>query len=496
MNIFPKPTACEETQENFVFLENENVYLIIDNDVDNEDFIRLSKELWKNYTANKSNLEVIKRKGIGNVAAIVKEKDFIPQRATTDYEYRLACNEHGIDIVYSEKAGLNHAFSTVLQLIGAYSNKNKNFTIQGCKISDSPVLKFRGIHLCVFPETSLIFLKKAIRLCGILKYSHIILEFWGMYKFETLPQMSWSDAYTKEQIKELVSDGKAFGVEFIPMFNHFGHAGQSRFKAGKNVLIDNAPEYEEYFEPGGWTWNVKNADTIHLLKSVRTELIDLFGEGEYFHIGCDEVYMLDGIDDGDDAQQNREFVNFVNDVAEDLKKAGRKTIMWGDMFLNKSEFKFPYCSNACNRCYDSVNNLKRLDPEIIIADWQYNIGKDMDGSVEFFKKYRNPQTIVLAPWEGYGNVSAEANINGRCELSKENHMLGVLATTWNTIYKDNKNLIYSACQMWSEDDTYAAMRTWETYKCFGMQNLRKLLPSGGCREKSGWLVNELSHDCV
>ena len=77
------------------------------------------------------------------------------------------------------------------------------------------------------------------------------------------------------------------------MFNHLGHASQSRFKAGQNVLLDNAPEYEEYFEPGGWTWKVSKPEVKELLRSVRSELCGLFGKGEYFHVGCDEAYICD-----------------------------------------------------------------------------------------------------------------------------------------------------------------------------------------------------------
>lgn len=490
MNVFPAPSKRKEKEGSFVFSESETLYFIIDKNIKNEFFKKKCSELWKNFTAGKSHLVLVEADGLSGCALIKKSKDYQINKDKTDYEYTLECTHNGIWVLYSEENGLIHAFSTLLQMIGPYSNRNKNFRIPCCTVSDRPVLKLRGIHLCVFPETSLLFLQKAVRLCGLLKYSHVILEFWGMYKFSFMKELGWRDGYSADELRPVIEDGKAFGIEFIPMFNHLGHAAQSRFKAGKNVLIDNAPEYEEYFEPGGWTWKVSMPEVRELLRSARAELCGLFGDGEYFHVGCDEVYICDGDDDGMDGAQNRAFVDFLNSTAAEIEESGRKMIMWGDMFLDRKVFKFPYCHNVSNRCADSERNLARLSKNIIIDDWQYNIGGDRDESVKYFAESREPGTVVLSPWEGYNNVSAAENINGRCALAKKHSLLGVIATTWNTAGRDTKNIIYAACQMWSEDDKYADRRTWEVYKCVGMQNLRKLLPSGGDLKKSGWFEGE------
>ena len=490
MNVFPAPSVCIEEDGLFVFGEKEKLYLIIGKDIKNPYFVEKCSELWRNFTAGKSGLEVIIKDDFWGCAVISKKCDAGPIHEKTDYEYELDCSENGVNIIYTEEHGLIHGFSTLLQMISPFNLKSKNFNIPCCKMCDRPILKMRGVHLCVFPETSLLFLRKVVRLCGLLKCSHIIIEFWGMYKFRFMKEMGWEDGYSAEDLKPIIEDGKAFGIEFIPMFNHLGHASQSRFKAGKNVLLDNAPEYEEYFEPGGWTWKISNPDVRILLRSVREELIDLFREGEYFHVGCDEAYMADGDDDGLNAEQNKAFVNFLNETADEIKASGRKMIMWGDMFLNKDRYPFPYCNNVSNRCTDSENNLKKLSSGIIIDDWQYNVGEDMDETVKFFVGRRDKDSIILSPWAGYESVSYTDNINGRCALAKKYGLLGVIATTWNKLHKDPKELIYAACQMWSEDNKYADRRSWEVYKCFGMQNVRKLLPSGGVREKSGWIEGE------
>ena len=69
----------------------------------------------------------------------------------------------------------------------------------------------------------------------------------------------------KKQIAPLIDEGKAMGMEFIPMFNHLGHASQSRSISGKHTVLDQNPKLETLFEPDGWTWCLSNPDTLKLL---------------------------------------------------------------------------------------------------------------------------------------------------------------------------------------------------------------------------------------
>ncbi len=490
LNVFPKPLNAEQKPGQFRFFADETLYFVLPAGFACREFLTHCPVLWQNFTAGKGRLQVVQRQG-GGPAYIAKSADLAPVlELSAGCEYVLDVSEACISIAHADDAGLIHGFVTLLQLLGPYSLQRGDFAIDCITVQDAPLLEMRAVHLCVFPETSLHFLEKAVTLCGFYKCTHIVLEFWGMYRFECMPQLSWADAYTKEELQPVIRAGRAFGMQFIPMFNHMGHATSSRFKAGKNVLLDNAPEYEEYFEPGGWTWNVRLPAVRALLQSVREELCRVF-ESEYFHIGCDEVYIADGADDGFDKEQNDLFVEFVNSTAASLAAAGRKTMMWGDMFLDKTKFPPPYCSNTSCRCYDHDGNIARIDPSIFIVDWQYNVGREMDGTVKYLAGKRNAATLLLAPWDGAPGVSYEDHILGRAQLAAEHGLKGLMATTWNNIYNDPRYLIYAACQMWSQDADYMKQRTWETYKCFAMAYLRKLMPAGGKRELSGWWPGEL-----
>lgn len=61
-----------------------------------------------------------------------------------------------------------------------------------------------------------------------MKYTHVVLEFWGMLQYDALPEMAWPEkSFSKDQIKPLIQAAHSYGMEVIPMLNHLGHATQS-----------------------------------------------------------------------------------------------------------------------------------------------------------------------------------------------------------------------------------------------------------------------------
>lgn len=481
--IFPTPTQYTEKDGSFIFADR--LYLTVPENFSNKEFKKLAPELWNNFTQGKCELEIIKSPSLRTTAFLSRTRQAIIQNQKTDFDYEMTCTEHGITLVFGSGNGMIHAFCTLLQMLPPYSLKEKNFALGCFSVKDKPALSFRAMHICVFPETTLLFLKKMVRLFGLMKCSHIILEFFGMLKYDCFPHLAWQNGYTKEDLAPVISDGKALGIEFIPMFNHFGHAGGSRFRSGKNVVLDSAPEYEEYFTPGGWTWNVENMDVLVLHQKMREELCELFGEGKYIHIGCDEVYAADPFADPYDRTDNDNFMRFINYTAEKIRSLGRTPIMWGDMFLDDKDFPYPYCGNISHRCCDGENNLSKLSESMIIADWQYNIDGTKRESVDLFLKYRDKNSLILCPWTG------NDNIKGRCDIAKEYGLPGVMGTTWNDICRDPKFAVYTACLMWEAKDNETPANRWEVFKMMAAHNIRKLAPSEGIYENAGFYEMEL-----
>ncbi len=466
MHIYPYPYRMEFLNESFQF--GVSVVARVRSGTD----CSVMVSLWKNFTFGIGNLEIVE-------SPEVEEHQLLIGTGTckTDmsgYEYLLETNSKGAAIKAASHKGMLHGFMSLLQLIFPVSLEEgkESFGIRGCKVFDKPRLEFRGVHLCLFPETELRFIRKVIRLCGFLKLSHVVLELWGSVKLDSMPELAWEGAYEKEDLRPIIEDAKAFGVEIVPMFNHLGHASQARCRYGKHAVLDQNPRKAMLFSADGWTWNVRNPETLQLLEDVRKELIELFGEGEYFHIGCDEACAFE--EELTAEERNAVLAQHVNTLAEDLKRYNRRTIMWGDMLLERNAWNADYSAGG-----QEVNSLlAALDKGIVIADWQYRI---KEGAIETSRHFaRQGFQVLPSPWNDYGNVGASVN------TAKNEHLFGMLQTTWSDLQEDIIVLPYAGTAMWEDAVLDKSEISLGTLRVKAHDMIRKLMPSFGVYEDAGW----------
>ena len=382
-----------------------------------------------------------------------------------DCEYVLNITDEGVYIEGSSYPALMHGFISFLEHI-KYSDADDSFYIENCCIAENPLISFRCVHLCIFPETDLDFFKKYVRSCAIAKFSHIIFEFWGMLNFDCLKELSWPFAYSKEQIKQIVAEANALGVEIIPMFNHLGHASACREINGKHVVLDQNPKYEYMFTSYGWTWNFKRNDVYNLLSCVRNELIELCGEGDCFHLGCDEAYAC-----GHDNNNAKDIAMYLNKISKELKEKGRKSIIWHDMLLSQTEFADYIASSNNDVSQILINN---LDKEIIVADWQYFCHNELWKTSKKLKD--NGFNVVCCPWDNNENITEALN------TITSNNLYGIIHTTWDTLFKGFREMIFAGVMSYGtrKENFHDILR----FYCASVA--RKAMPSMGEYEKSGW----------
>ena len=264
-------------------------------------------------------------------------------------------------------------------------------------------------------------------------------------------------------------------MEVIPMFNHWGHASGSRALYGKHVVLDQNPQLQMLFNEGGWSWNIENEETKKVLRNIRKELVELCGEGSYFHIGCDEAYNFEVSEEAIDM-----IAGFLREIADELEKIGRKPIVWGDMFI-ASDGNITGENGYSINCRDkNTENLwmERLDKRLIIGDWQYWVKKAPIESALLFQK--NGFNVLLCPWD------RGVDVTKRCaETVKDHQLLGIMHTTWHTIYDGGITYI-SRCALhcWENDDTHGD-------NCRTAALLRKVFFANGDYQKAGWHIKEL-----
>ena len=388
------------------------------------------KDFWNGYTFHRSTISMEHTSEInfciGNPKKIL----------TGEYSYAINIDSNGIFVTASSEKNLIYGFMALLDCINA--DENGCLKADCCEIYDSPAVDRRMIHYCIFPGTELWEFQRFVRLCGALKYSHIVVEFWGTLKYDCLPELCWENGFEKDMIRPVIKEANDLGIEIIPMFNHWGHASMSPVMKGKHTVLDQNPKLHYLFSDDGWCWNIKNAKTRLLMKNIRAEFTELCGKGGYFHIGCDEAYGF-----GYTEEEMDGVCDFINEINSEIEKSGRKTIMWADMLLHNGESynKNNLYTAAAPSESASQYITKHLNKNIITADWQYE------------SKYAPIETAVALKNAGFETLVCSwdrsmENCKACVKTAIEHNLSGVLHTTWNTLSSGTWYVTEVAYECW------------------------------------------------
>ena len=391
-----------------------------------------------------------------NVAAAVAV-EAAEDRTTRQIDaYTLTVDSKAVTVAARGETGVRNAFKTLRQLaeVERGTARVTGHFIVPCEIDDAPALEFRGIHLCIFPETPLRDIEKQLRLAAYHKFNYAVIECWGVFPFASHPEMCWRDRkIDRAELKRLIDLGGELGITPIPQFNILGHATGSRVITGKHFVLDLDPTLQPLFEPAGWSWCLSNPATRELLTDLTEELHDFFGRPRFFHVGCDEAYDLASCRDC----RKRELKELVRDhimhFHRRFAERGARLIMWHDMLVGKSDERWKgYTANA--RPGRGLEKLyEELPRDIVIADWQYGYPASPDGAgptwptVRFFAEQNFD--VLVCPWlDSNGTVSL-----GR--LAAAEHLKGMLATTWHISHDRNYPDIHgvAASAAWNPDST-------------------------------------------
>ncbi|MBR3894557.1 MAG: family 20 glycosylhydrolase [Clostridia bacterium] len=455
------PENCKTTEGSFLF---SNRICATAHPCLNKEILR---EFWHNFTFQASTLSISETDGyvfsLGSAEALPLD----------GCDYSIHVEKGGVFIAAKSEQALINGFMTLLDRFKAVDTADGiAIELECCQIRDRARIRNRMIHFCVFPELALWELQRFVRLCGALKYTHVVLEFWGMLQYDCLKELSWSHGFTKEQIRPIIAEANALGMEVIPMFNHWGHATASRVMHGKHVVLDQNPSLQTYFSEDGWCWDIRKPKVRELLRQIRTELIELCGEGEYFHIGCDEAYNFEF------TQENMDTIcGFINGLSDELKAQGRRTLIWGDMLLYRHPHYNPKNRYSCHAPSPEVAQylLDHVSKDVIIADWQYHSPEAPIETASVFKEAGFD--CLLCPWdEGIPHIPAALS------TIRDLSLMGFMHTTWHTLSMGTFYITMMAVGGFEDVTGYKA----DHVRPHTAALLRKVMPACGDYEKAGW----------
>lgn len=404
---------------------------------------------------------------------------------TGEETYRLDVSETGIVAKAKDRESLIHAMNTFLQLLAPrnLNQGSEQFAVPYVSISDWPASGFRGLHICVFPETKPLFLNKVLRLAGLLKFSHVVLEFWGTLQLETMKELSWPNAMSKQEAGELIQLARHMGLEVIPMFNSWGHGASSRCIYGKHVVLDQNPRLATLFEPDGWTWCLTNRSAVSLLKEVIAELSEFAGPGKYFHLGCDEADSHATCDRCREHEPHLLFSKHVNELTDVVLELGRRPIIWGDALLDAALWEKPTIATS----WEHVQTHRAIDEisrDVIIADWQYDKKSGPVESLEYF--ISKGFDVLTSPWSNIDSVRTLA------QAVRNSNAMGMLVTTWDNLPRQVAQLFYCATACWTEDLDVLDLPEFHAFQPSTAGHYTRVLsPSKGDYHDSGWAFHEV-----
>lgn len=452
MFIFPEPQHMQLEDNEWIF--SKYMTLNIPKKYANKSRIALFKEYFKNFTGGTGLLRINQVETDANVAIFSENKSLISERKNSDEEYSIIISKGKATLVFSSEKGFCHAFFTLLKLIEVYGvgKAAEKFTLPVGEIKDSPKTAFRALHLCFFPESSYIRMRKFIRFAGFLGYSHIVVEFWGMFPFKTERAFGRKEAYSVRQIKLLVQDAEDSGVEIIPMLNVFGHATQNQVRNGKHTILERFPKLAPLFESSGWTWNLINPAVYKIQIRLIDELLGCFCKGKYFMIGCDEAYGFATDRQYKDKDKAKILVNHINKIASYLKSRGRTSLMWADMLLSYERFQWTNvnCGLKQELCEKILHG---LDREIVLTDWQYWT-KEPEMQTSAYLSAHGFK-VVIAPWNDKETTMI-------CMHNIEKHeYYGFMQTTWQDIFRDFSLIPFGSINAWGGSEKAEKMNRLE-----------------------------------
>lgn len=201
-------------------------------------------------------------------------------------EYSLTVDE-SITIVAGDTDGINYALATLLQIM------TPDVTVPKVQISDHPDCDYRSFMLDVARQWhEFDVLLKYVDLCYLYKVKYLHLHFIDDQSY-TLPSRAFPKLstegrhYSFEQIEELNAYAAAHGVEIIPEIETPGHAysmvaSYPELFGCELVEGAEAPRRENIMCVG-------RPGFMDTLNTLVDEVISLFPNSRYLHIGGDEA---------------------------------------------------------------------------------------------------------------------------------------------------------------------------------------------------------------
>lgn len=363
----------------------------------------------------------------------------------SDEGYLLVLGDGKAVIGYKSERGKYYGIQTLAQLIAL----DEDGIIPGMMIADWPSMKTRCFHVSYhitgenLPICSPNFtmLLNRIEECAHLKMNAMLIEFEAMFPYKKYPQLSSGFAFTREQLFRVKELCKKNHVTIIPVLQCLGHV----------YYILRYPEFAHLREIRDTTQQFcpSNPAVKELYIELADEILEIFDDIQYFHMGGDEAMKLAQCPECKKIHSVKGmsgvYGDHVNSIGKYFVKKGIKPLIWADM-LGKYPGMINYIDNSIGLVfwnYDLIDKKKPYCMEMFVDEKRQLFG----AAAARFGETSDYMFLYKKSMRGIGVMASECIRNG------VSHMM---VTDWPKPAPPELSVVAIA---------YGAEIMWDTLKC-------------------------------
>jgi len=333
--------------------------------------------------------------------------------------YVLATLPGGALVFGGDQAGAFYGVQTLRQLL---RSGPLGAAFPEVRISDAPDLAFRGFYLEGGGRAATnAALRKLLRdTYSFFKGNAFVFQLcWEDFRWKSHPEIASSNALPLEALAALVDEARALHLEPIPQVQSLSYV-QALFLSHPEIAED-----PDWVRSKNNSWCPNNPQTYALVFDLLQELLATT-RCRTVHLGHDELLGLGTCPKCRGSAAGDLFAGDVNRQAEWLAARGVKSMIWGDMLLEKARWSpLGVCSaNSGEAAFggkDVFRAVGKIRKDVTIADWHY-VKHPTYPTFAYFSG--NGYPVVGCPWWGDENNYVIA------QSIRSNRLRGVLATDW------------------------------------------------------------------
>jgi hexosaminidase len=356
--------------------------------------------------------KVIENKGSGGI--YLTRKSTSPQIGEQGYQLEVSPNQ--IIIKARKAAGLFYGTQTLLQLI---QNEDKKLYVKGMEIIDWPDIPIRAVHYDTkhFQEKKDYVFNFIHTLAGY-KINMLIWEWEDKFAYKSHPEIGAPGAFTMEEMQEFTRYAQKYHIQIVPLVQGLGHVSF--------ILKHPENKHLREVESNNWGFCPHREGTYDMMSDLISEAIEATPGSEYFHIGCDETYVLgEGVACGCKEIAEKEgkyplMMTYVNRVAEIAKAKKRQPMAWVGEYDPEQKIK------PVKGLFTPGGFVPRMDKAALENGYPLYVYDPNPGIEHLFLPYFYRENL-----KGPTQPHMEASYSVLTEAAKSGKYKAMISTSWN-----------------------------------------------------------------